>query len=403
MEYDNERILAELILKVRFGAATEEEKNRVKEWLSESGEHRLLYERIVSGESVSEHMMLEQEVSCEVDLDRISKIIRERLQSRMFDRHRRIYRRISWAGIACAVVLGILFFVPSRNSVVDAVGNMTMAESGEKEDVNKVVLVLANGKKVGLNSQEKDSIPSAGESIVWENECLTYKRNSGVSDNVQQVEEWNKIMTFAGGEYSFILSDGTRVWLNAESELEFPVNFRGQERLVRLKGEAYFEVERDEDFPFIVDAGGIKTRVLGTSFDIKAYEEDEVISTTLLTGKVELSSADMGEKTVVLTPGMQGTWMKSGSEIQVEKVNTNKVMAWREGLFLFDNEKLSEVIKVLARWYDVSFVYDKTGDKEHIFSGSFSKDEPLDGILEILTYAGGPQFKKIGNVIQVEN
>lgn len=78
-------------------------------------------------------------------------------------------------------------------------------------------------------------------------------------------------------------------------------------------------------------------------------------------------------------------------------------MAWREGLFLFDNEKLSEVIKVLARWYDVSFVYDKTGDKEHIFSGSFSKDEPLDGILEILTYAGGPQFKKIGNVIQVEN
>lgn len=401
MDCEKERIWAELILKVRFGTATREEECRLEKWLTESERHRSLYERIVSGRSISERVKLEEEVAQDVDLIGVSGLIRERLQANKFNRRRRIYRWISLAGAACILGVAVLFFVPSRETGKNSEKNLAVVESEKKVVEDKVVLVLANGDEVGLTSRGRDSISAGGVAIVREDERLTYKRLENMPDTVVRVEEWNKIVTAAGGEYSFVLSDGTRVWLNAESELEFPVDFVGKERVVRLKGEAYFEVERDEDFPFIVEAGDTRTRVLGTSFNVKAYEEDEAVSTTLLTGKVELSSVRGEGNAAILTPGMQGTWMKTGGEIQVRKVATDKVMAWREGLFLFDNEKLSEVIKILERWYGVSFVYDKAKDKEHVFSGSFSKDEPLNGILDILTYAGGPKFKMVGNVVEV--
>lgn len=296
----------------------------------------------------------------------------------------------------------VLFFVPGKDNIKDGGKELAVVGSEKKVSDDKVVLVLANGDEVGLSSRGKDSISAGGVAIVRENEQLTYKRiDHDTPDTVVRVEEWNKIVTSAGGEYTFVLSDGTRVWLNAESELEFPVDFVGEERVVRLNGEAYFEVRRDEKHPFIVETREMRTRVLGTSFNVKAYDEDSEVATTLLTGKVEVSAVAGGGDVAVLSPGMQGVWMKEDGWMQVKKVSTDRVMAWREGLFLFDNERLSEVIKVLERWYGVDFIYDKRGDKEHVFSGSFSKDEPLTEILDILTYAGGPKFKLAGDVVQV--
>ena len=188
--------------------------------------------------------------------------------------------------------------------------------------------------------------------------------------------------------------------MNAESELDFPVDFVGKERVVRLKGEAYFEVKPDAAHPFIVETRGVRTRVLGTSFNIKAYDNEESIFTTLLTGKVKVSAIGEENESVVLTPGMQSEWQENGQKMSVKKVNAENFTAWRQGAFMFDNENIMVVTRVLERWYGLKFIYNENVH-EHTFSGRLSKDEPLESILETLTFTGGPQFKIEKDVVYI--
>lgn len=208
------------------------------------------------------------------------------------------------------------------------------------------------------------------------------------------------MVTAIGGEYALILSDGTRVWLNADSELEYPVEFVKKERIVKLSGEAYFEVAPNPEQPFIVEAGGIQTRVLGTSFNIQAYRNEKSVYTTLLTGSLRVAVADGGDA-VVLTPGREAIWEKGSGAIQVEAVNAEDAIAWRYGNFIFEEEDIEVVMRMLSRWYEVEFVVDGGRKERHTFSGRMSKDESLDTVLETIELAGGPEFRREGNIIHL--
>ena len=397
MDCSKEKILAELILKVRFGVASDEERLLLEEWLSESEAHRALCERIASGRVFVEDVRLQAEVTGNLDLAEVVTHVRKRLRTR---RMRRL-RMWGWRmGAACVVGLVAYLLWPREEVAIDG-GVRIVAQELEKPVDDKVVLVLADGEKVGLTTPGKDSIRVGDRMIVRKKEGLTYeRREKKVAEVAPQEEERNRVVTSAGGVYALVLSDGTRVWLNAETELDFPVEFVGKERVVRLVGEAYFEVRRDEECPFIVEAGGVRARVLGTSFNVKAYADEEYVSTTLVTGKVEVSGG--GGEAVVLTPAMQSVWQKAEGEMRVERVSVDKVMAWREGVFLFDDENLSEVAKVLERWYGVEFRYGEVEENDHVFSGSFCKNDSLFEILDMLTYTGGPKFRIVDNIVYVE-
>ena len=398
MDCNKEKILAELILRVRFGTASAEERRRLEEWLSESGKHRALYERIASGRALAEDVKMRAEVEKNVDLTEVTAQVRGRLRARRM----RCLRVWGWRiGAACVVGVVTSLLLWTRMEVVVDDGVRMVAQESGRPLGDKVVLVLADGKEVGLTTSGKDSIRVGSRVIVREKEWLTYeRRKEEMSEKIPQVEEWNRIVTSAGGEYALVLSDGTRVWLNAETELDFPVEFLGNERVVRLAGEAYFEVRRDENRPFIVEAGGVRTRVLGTSFDVKAYANEESVSTTLVTGKVEVRAGN-GEP-VVLTPAMRSVWRPADGKMRVERVSVDKVMAWRDGLFLFDKESLVDVARVLERWYGVEFRYGQVKEADHVFSGSFSKSDSLREILDILTYTGGPRFRIADDIVYVE-
>ena len=169
-----------------------------------------------------------------------------------------------------------------------------------------------------------------------------------------------------------------------------------------MKGEAFFEVHPDAEHPFIVETKNVKMRVLGTSFNVKAYDNEEAVWTTLLTGKVKVSSVEKESESVILTPGMQALWQEEDMKMTVkEKVNTEHFIAWKNGLFMFDNEDISAVVRVLERWYDVKFVYQQNGTRHHTFSGCLSKDDSLQSTLETLTFTGGPLFKIENNVVYI--
>ena len=395
MGITREKILAELIIKIRFGTASKEEIAEVESWLKERKENQQVYERIISGKSITDYLEREVKVEAGTDFDVVSRQMQMKLNKRRTKRHLRVIGWLSGAAACCVGIMLVSIFwnMPDKSQ--------HMFEDNKKLSVDeKVCLVLSSGETIGLTGKAVDSIRLEQSVIVRQDNQLLYKGDENFKDGV--VEECNKIVTMAGGEYSFILSDGTRVWLNAESELDFPVNFVSQERVVKLKGEAFFEVHPDAEHPFIVETKNVKMRVLGTSFNVKAYDNEEAVWTTLLTGKVKVSSVEEESESVILTPGMQALWQEEDMKMTVkEKVNTEHFIAWKNGLFMFDNEDISAVVRVLERWYDVKFVYQQNGTRHHTFSGCLSKDDSLQSTLETLTFTGGPLFKIENNVVYI--
>lgn len=195
---------------------------------------------------------------------------------------------------------------------------------------------------------------------------------------------YHTIRTPRGGNYKIILADDTEVWLNSSSSLRFPNNFNGDERRVELIGEAYFNVKKNTESPFIVVSKGQQIRVLGTEFNVSAYSEDEITKTTLIEGSIKISTEEGNSK--IMLPGEQAHMHRNGS-LAVNTVDVNHVKAWKDGYFAFDKLSVEEVMDQISRWYDVKVTYEgKTTRKQLV--GQISKKENLETVLKMLEYNG---------------
>ncbi|MFD2556479.1 FecR family protein [Sphingobacterium tabacisoli] len=261
-------------------------------------------------------------------------------------------------------------------------------------------LTLGNGHKINLNNLENGDIQQqAGIHISKSNDGqLTY--------TIAESELRNEIHTLStakGETYAVILPDKSKVWLNAGSSLTYntaPVH-EGQ-RKVTLQGEAYFEVSKDSQHPFIVISDNQQVRVLGTSFNINAYQEESTVTTTLLEGAVQLST-NYGDAvyTKVLAPDQQAT-VRQG-KIHIQKIVASDAIAWKEGYFLFDSENLENVMHKIARWYNVSVIYDNPSLKKETMLGTISRYEQLSKVLDIIERTGIAHFEIKGREIHVKN
>lgn len=387
------RQIARMILRVRYGIASDREKQALEAWLQGGEERRQIYERILSGQSWKEYAHLKDSIDAVTDYGQLQSDILHSI--RMRNRHHVRRRYLLWGGSVAAVVL-VAVWVFARFADVwqgqpqPALVQVVPEESLESSD--KVVLVLADGKRIGMSSIADDSF-QVGEHAVgrMEEGRLVYE-TARVSPD-EEVLEMNQVITSTGGFYSLVLSDGTRIWLNSESKLEYPVAFGNGERKVRLDGEAFFEVARDESRPFYVVVGDVQTRVLGTSFNIKAYADESNVLTTLFTGRVEVASLKGEGQKVVLQPGRQAAWNKQTGEMETAEVDLERVGAWKEGMFYFDGENIAAVTRQIERWYDVHFVYQLAGIENYTFNGYFDRNEPLETLLEEFSYMGNLKFK----------
>lgn len=254
---------------------------------------------------------------------------------------------------------------------------------------NKAVLTLADGSRITLDDASNGMLASQqGTHIIKSaNGQLTYDPSA---DRQDAPMVFNTLYIPKGGQYQIILPDGTKVWLNSDSKLNFPVAFREKERRVTLTGEAYFEVHPMKSTPFIVVTRNQSVEVLGTHFNINAYEDEQVISTTLLEGSVRVSNL-LTKDAKMLTPGQQSKLSGNGA-IAVREVNAEEVVAWKNGYFLFDNEDLSAILRTISRWYDVEIEFHYTGKHEK-FGGTFSRSSELRDILNNLQELGNVHFR----------
>ncbi|HMF72741.1 MAG TPA: FecR domain-containing protein, partial [Flavitalea sp.] len=207
---------------------------------------------------------------------------------------------------------------------------------------------------------------------------------------------FNTIHTPRGGQYQVVLPDGSSVWLNAASSLKFPTVFSGNERKVELTGEAYFEVAKNKVKPFIVASGNQTLEVLGTHFNVNAYQDDGKIRTTLLEGSIKVSHTQTNAFSL-LVPGQQAELRK---EIKVTKVDVKQSIAWKNGYFVFASENIQTLMQKIARWYDVDVEYEGRVTTEG-FVGSISRFEDVSEVLHMLQLTGMVHFKIVGRKIIV--
>jgi transmembrane sensor len=246
---------------------------------------------------------------------------------------------------------------------------------------NKAILTLADGSKLVLNNSKNGALATqAGIQIVKQDSTLSYK---GTAGNNSQAS-YNTITTPYGGQYQLVLADGTKVWLNAASSLRYPTSFTGKDRSVELTGEAYFEVAKNKNQPFNVKTATQTVQVLGTHFNVNAYSDEKTVKTTLLEGSVKVSSATAN---VMISPGQQSALAKNGLFVIDKDLDTDEIVAWKNGVFQFNEADIQTIMRQIARWYNIDVEFKGT-IPANTYHGKISRNSNVSQVLKILELSG---------------
>jgi transmembrane sensor len=257
-------------------------------------------------------------------------------------------------------------------------------------------LLIDNQEAIPLNKTGGQTI-RAMEGTIARNDAgsLLYPVNTHPTTAAAVTRQ--RLVTPKGMDYKVVLPDGSHVWVGAASSLRFPAAFTGTERSVELDGEAYFEITADAAHPFVVHTSKTAIRVLGTSFNIKAYARERYERTTLVSGAVKVSTVN-NAVSKVLQPGQQAV---TGTDIQLQTADMDAVLAWKKGLFIFRSEPLSGILDELSRWYNVIIVKEAGVDLNAHFTGRIIRSEQLNEILQFLETTGKVRFSQEGQLLRV--
>jgi ferric-dicitrate binding protein FerR (iron transport regulator) len=352
----------DLLNRYRNGQVSEEEKALVESWY-------LNYTQKAADPEISD---LELEANQHKILDHIMAVIEP-------ERKFYYWRYISVAAAVVAVIFagGLLLkenSIPNKiSSSVIKTGNNHLPPGG-----NRATLILSNGSSINLTGVKNGALASEKGVVINKNADgrITYGHGKG---NAESASIFNTVLTPRGGQYQLVLSDGTKVWLNSASSLKYPVTFTAAKREVELSGEAYFEVAHNQHKPFMVVSNGQTVEVLGTHFNINAYQDEQVTKTTLLEGSVKVLTKGVSSK---IKPGEQV--QQTNGKLTVSEGDLEEAVAWKNGFFYFKDDNIKTIMRQLSRWYDVEIKYEGQ-IPEREFSGQMNKNIDASQLMHILS------------------
>lgn len=373
-----------LIAKYGTGKITEEEYYQLKAWMDEDSNNTKIFSEYLvflkNAQRVRFSDTVDEQLAWKTILSKLEK--RRKISIRPYLK----YAAMILALVSLAIVYQLLDKPTDDTSFV---AENHVISPGKP----KAILELGNGRTIDLEGLNDSSLMlDDGLAVMVSNETLDYSEVSPGSNLV------NTIKIPKGGEYTLVLSDGTKIWLNSDSELSFPVKFTGGNRKITLKGEAYLEVARDENAPFLVDVNGIQVEVLGTSFNVKAYDK---VETTLVEGKVSIHAN--ASTNVILKPGDQGIVDTGNNGVSVRQVDTRIYTSWVNGMFMFRSMTLEEIMETFGRWYDVTVSYENESLRRRHFTGNLKRYDEIGFHLEVISLTTNVDFKITGNHIMVVN
>ncbi|WP_430815639.1 FecR domain-containing protein [Carboxylicivirga sp. RSCT41] len=359
---EKHKIESKILWRVHKEIASPEEQALFNTWRYASSKNKAFFEQFCNKIEAERTQLTEVEIENSWKQVYYSIAVKKRFYS--------VFKYAAAITIPLMLGLGILYF--SENS---------QTQMTEREEilpgVKKATLFLSDGSSLSLEDNST--------SIVFrENELVIGKDSANVLEYIDvksNVLIYNTIKVPIGGEYSLKLSDGTNIWLNAGSELRYPVNFVGDRREVFLKGEGYFDVAHNDAKPFLVNTPLSAVKVFGTAFNVMSYEEDKRQEVTLVEGKVGLA---VNNKLSLLEPGQQAVFNKASSNVAIREVDTEIYTAWTKGELIFDNMPMDEFAKKIARWYDVDFFFANQRVAQKRFAGSINKNIDFEHFMALL-------------------
>jgi len=367
----------EIIWKKINHKLTEEEELFLSQWLNESPSHQQYFDKASryfdEGSAFTGH---------KTDTDQAWK----KLKNKALKRRSTKPAWIQYLSVAAVISVIIILLFPTHKPENDnlAINRTAIIKPGN----SKAVLILNDGSVHDLTASKHLVLTESGADIKVEGNKLLYTEEEDVSKSIK----YNTLIIPRGGEFFLQLSDGTKVWLNSETTLRYPVQFIGEERKVELTGEAFFEVARNEKVPFLVESGDQTVKVLGTEFNISSYKENSLISTTLVKGSVEVFIKNKPDKKQTLVPNEQITISKIDGLISKQKVNPYQYIAWKDGRFVFDDQNLCEIMKTLSKWYNVDVVFAREELKNFRFTGNLERYSDFGEVLKKIQKTNEVEF-----------
>jgi transmembrane sensor len=376
-------------------AATREEMEEVMTFILASNDDPALMDELFKvWESGDIMQHLQQKVSYE---DKFTGLME---QARQLHKERKSARRIIYlTGIAAAAVLlfvmvGVYFFKAGKQKDNYTTAIAKPLENDITPGTNKAILTLADNSTVVLDSVHTGQLVQQGNTNITKLDSIQLVYNN--IDEKPGVVLYNTLTIPKGGQHQLVLADGTRVWLNAASSLRFPTSFQGRNRVVELTGEAYFEVTKDAARPFQVKIKNTVVEVLGTHFNVNAYEDESNITTTLLEGAVKITK---GSESKLLKPGQQAVVELNGISVTTDQIKTEQAVAWKDNNFSFANSAVEPIMRQLARWYDVDISYG--GKVSDHFTGTIPRNVNVSKVFWSLQQTGSVHFRIEGRKIIV--
>ena len=374
--------IAKLICKERITGLDDSERRQLDSWRNESkeGERIFLNLQRISTEELEKRYD-------EVDVDMKWKDFKKRQQQG----RRNIRVGVTVAASICLLITsGLWLWLGGAREE-----RVVLAEQGRK---NNVCLVLSTGEVVDISNVEQDEVKLDKGTKLYSGNRLEYVR----LDSLHKKElEFNQLIIPKGTFYHLVLSDGTKVWLNADSKIKYPVVFGQDKREVSLRGEGYFEVAKDSTRPFIVSTDKMDVKVLGTTFDVNTYEDEGKSFVVLVEGLVEVS-AGKGESRII-TPGYMAevNMHDVQAKIQISKCDAEHYIAWKSGNCSFRNASLTEILKRVSRYYDVTVIREEVFEEEY-YTGDVSSDVPLESLLAVIESSTSVSFKVERKIVYVQ-
>ena len=383
----------EKILQVLNEVSTPSEKAFLDQWISASAEHEQYYR-----ERIKEFRKIKIAAN-RSDAEEIKRRVKLNLE---YNRIRRLQikrRRIGWrigVAMAAAVILVIGINFSSSLHQEKHLGSVPFASTVISSGKRVAIITLANGEQLELGNGDPKVHEENGALLKMDSSVITYQSLQTENNEIA----YNTLSVPLGGEYQIILSDSTKVWVNADSKLKYPIAFRSERREVFLEGEAYFEVKKDRQHPFIVHTSRGSVKVLGTGFNVRDYQEEAKVVTTLVEGKVAYSRTVQSDE-VVLVPGYQ---LEDNviAELIPRQVDVEMYVGWKDGKYIFDDATLEEIMQVLSRWYDVTVFYKSEKSKDLHFTGDLERYENINDFLHFMELGGKVTFNIQGKTIIIE-
>ena len=375
------------LLRYTRGELSKEEEKEIEQVLSEVKEMNTLVEELKDKNRIEHEMHV------------IAKFDTERALSKLKNR-KQVKRRgiLSWIAAASVVVIaGVSAWI--LLSQEPDVHNLPVAEKFEPGKA-VVTLEMASGLKYRLDTLSS-VVRNNRVNVAFDNNdgVLKIKEQDSLADGTTKEIGYNTINVPYGGTYTVELCDGTKVYLNSGTTLEFPSRFDGKVRSVILKGEAYFDVARNVSKPFVVEVDEMKVKVLGTSFNVKSYVDEPGVYTTLVEGSVAILRDGQPEKKI--KPGEQAYYNKGVGTLSIAEVDVNEFTSWKDGLFYFKDIALEEILRIVSRWYDLEVFYMNQGAKSVIYSGKLPMYSPVEDVLRKFEISGDVRFELKGRTLTV--